>query len=286
MPSFVDVRKKAVNDAPVSPPSPSPKVQRSWPVLTFVFRLLLLSVGVSLAWLVGMAIALFNPGASSEPPLVVQGLRRSQQWLGLRDPASSSAPQPAAPSANLSTSEQQALQQELEQLQAEAQSLASRAAQIEAQIGVQQSNEPLESRIQRLSQQIEGTSDFAQTPGSSSTTPVFRVTLPSDVLFANNQSTLKPEAEPILDSLVGDLQAYPSSTIRVAAHTDDVGSPEMNRALSLQRAAAVESYLSGVLGDGYHWVSVGFGEDLPLATGQAEGDRLRNRRLEITVEPK
>lgn len=255
-------------------------------MLTFVFRLLLLSVGATLAWLVGMAIALFNPASVSEPPLVVQGLRRSQQLLGLRAPAPSTSPQPAAPNANLSTSEQQALQQELEQLQAEAQSLASRAAQIEAQIGVQQSNEPLESRIQRLSQQIEGNSGFGEGSTSKAAAPVFRVTLPSDVLFADNQSTLKPEAEPILDSLVGDLQAYPNSTIRVAAHTDDVGSPENNRALSLQRAAAVESYLSGVLGDGYHWVSVGFGEDLPLATGQAEGDRLRNRRLEITVEPK
>ncbi len=255
-------------------------------MLTFVFRLLLLSVGASIAWLVGMAIALFNPGPGSEPPLVVQGLRRSQQWLGIRGPASVGSPQSPAPTADLSNSEQQALQQELEQLQSEAQSLASRAAQIEAQIGVQQSNEPLESRIQRLSQQIEGTSSFAGAPGSDQATPVFRVTLPSDVLFADNQSTLKPEAEPILDSLVGDLQAYPNSTIRVAAHTDDVGSPENNRALSLQRAAAVESYLSGVLGDSYHWVSVGFGEDLPLATGQAEGDRLRNRRLEITVEPK
>jgi outer membrane protein OmpA-like peptidoglycan-associated protein len=68
--------------------------------------------------------------------------------------------------------------------------------------------------------------------------------------------------------------------IVLAGFSDSLGSPELNRALSLSRAQAVAARLKGLPIAGV----VGLGPQFPVACeGSAEG-RARNRRVEIWLE--
>lgn len=109
-----------------------------------------------------------------------------------------------------------------------------------------------------------------------------RLTLPSDALFKDSQSVLRPGTESIFSNILVDLQRYEGATIRIAAHTDDLG--ENNQELSLRQAQAIQQYLSRALGGQYHWVILGYGNQVPLVENTTDTNRLRNRRIEITID--
>jgi peptidoglycan-associated lipoprotein len=206
----------------------------------------------------------------------------------------------------LTATQRQQLQTELDKLQVELETLRDRATTLETQVGSSRANEDLEARLQVLSQQLNpSTSSPARNPASpipSSSVaatinqPVvssrntlqpdaLMVTLPSDILFKGNQTTLRPETHPILDDIATDLRNYPKATIRISAHTDNLGNAKENRVLALQRAQAIEQYLSAALGDRYRWISVGYGQSRPLVENNSDLNRQRNRRIEVAIEP-
>lgn len=262
--------------------------------LVSLFRLLLLGVGGSLAVLVGIAIAQFYPDQSEEPPLVEKAVRQSQNWVNQQKqaffptPNASIAPSPIAPTVSpsivsppiapspisqlppatvpLSPTERDQLQAELAQLQAQLKGLGDRAAAIQNQLGSSNTAAPAQSLM---------------------------VTLPSDTLFDSTQTSLRPESLPILDSLISDLQRYPGATIRVSGHVDEQGAVEADRALSFEQAKAVKQYLTSKLGKNYQWVAIGYGHSRPLvgntspsgSSRVSQGDRQRNRRIEIALDP-
>lgn len=250
-------------------------------LLVSIFRLLLLGVSSALAALAGMAIAQFYPDTAQEPPIVEKAVRQSQNWVSQQKqalfpmPQPSSAPAPASPIAPtpigqlppsstplsntpLSKADRDKLQAELAQLQAQLKGLGDRAASIETQLG----------------------SSATATPGKA-----LIVTLPSDTLFDATQTNLRPESLPILDSLVSDLQRYPGATVRVSGHIDEQGAIEADRARSFEQAKAVKQYLTSKLGENYQWVAIGYGHSRPLAASSSQGDRQRNRRIEIAIDP-
>jgi outer membrane protein OmpA-like peptidoglycan-associated protein len=110
-----------------------------------------------------------------------------------------------------------------------------------------------------------------------------KVTLPSDLLFEESNSILRSEAGLILDKIVADLRKYPSSTIRIGAHTDSNGEAEDNRELSFRRAKAVEQYFANALDGEYRWLVVGYGATYPLVTDDTAPNQQRNRRVEIAI---
>ncbi|MGD1850591.1 MAG: OmpA family protein [Cyanophyceae cyanobacterium] len=158
-------------------------------------------------------------------------------------------------------------------------------AALESQLGDRYPGDPVEVRLQRLGRQIDP-SAVASTPiapqGRSPELPS-TITLPTDSLFADGQSTLRPEAIPILDSILPELQLKPDANIRVAAHTDTIGDRENNRELSLRQGRAVANYLSKKLGTNGRWTVVGFGETRPVAIDNDASSQQRNRRIEIVV---
>ena len=102
------------------------------------------------------------------------------------------------------------------------------------------------------------------------------VVLPT-VLFYMGTATLLPTATPALSQLAAELRARPTLRVRLAGHTDRVGEPDKNRALSEQRAAAVIAFLvkSGIAPT--RLVAVGYGDARPIyPTPDA-----RNRRVEV-----
>jgi Outer membrane protein and related peptidoglycan-associated (lipo)proteins len=82
------------------------------------------------------------------------------------------------------------------------------------------------------------------------------------------------------------LKAFPSTNVSVEGHTDNTGEPAVNKKLSEDRAASVKAALidKGVPAD--QVTSVGCGAEKPVASNDTEQGRLKNRRVEITLQKK
>ncbi|MDI9634946.1 OmpA family protein [Geitlerinema splendidum] len=276
----VPVKKPVTESKPpqkIPPPSRSGSAFRQ--VLIILFRLLLLGVGGGLAFFVGVAIAHFYPASNPQEPLFERIRRSSPDLLNrgiLSNPAASQiATQQASP--QLTAQQQQTLQAELQQLQAQYQQLLASTAALETQFGTANSDRPLEVRLQQLSEAL-GRGKAVQTPAK------FFVTLPSDVLFSRNESLLREDILPVLDNIVVELQNHPQAAVRIAAHTDNTSDAETNQILSLERAQAVQQYLTDRLNTQYRWTTIGFGETRPLVDNDTEVNRQRNRRIEISID--
>ena len=102
------------------------------------------------------------------------------------------------------------------------------------------------------------------------------VILPT-VLFKLGTAELLPEALPALNRLAEALKARPALKLRVAGHTDKLGEPEKNLALSEQRAEAVKAYLVQTGVSAERLSSVGYGDAQPLYPSPDA----RNRRVEV-----
>ncbi len=102
------------------------------------------------------------------------------------------------------------------------------------------------------------------------------------VLFDSGRATLQEASFERLDRVVEYLTHHPSTRIRVAGHTDNVGNPARNQALSEQRAEAVRAYLISRGVDGARVEAVGLGDTDPVASNDTEEGRAQNRRIEAT----
>lgn len=277
-------------------PDPStPK--RPW-LLVLIFRVLLLGVGGALSLLLGIVLANIYPNPNPQKPLLLKMGLHFEKTIPVVSPNSSSTtavPDPAESLLSLTPVQRQQVQAQLNQLQVQLKTLSEGVGTLEAQLGTSRPNESLEARLQAIALQLQGVkptsrngamgaSSVNQTVSSDSPAAhKLKVTLPSDVLFEGSNSILRPEAGLILDKIIADLRNYPSSTIRIAVHTDANGETQDNRELSFRRAKAVEQYLARALGDEYRWLVAGYGETRPLVANDTDANQQRNRRIEIAV---
>jgi len=102
-----------------------------------------------------------------------------------------------------------------------------------------------------------------------------------NVFFGQSEYSLLPESYAELNKLLRALQDNPA--VRVEGHTDNVGDPHLNVALSENRAKVVAHYLTrrGIAQD--RITAKGYGGARPVADNKAEDGRSRNRRVEVTV---
>lgn len=109
------------------------------------------------------------------------------------------------------------------------------------------------------------------------------VTLNGSVLFAFDQAQLLPDAQRRLDVVANVLKQAPDQQFRVEGYTDAVGNDGYNLQLSQRRADSVKSYLisRGVAPD--QIVSLGYGENRPVADNSSDEGRANNRRVEIVL---
>ncbi len=111
------------------------------------------------------------------------------------------------------------------------------------------------------------------------------VTLPQDILFATNSTTVSGGAQSNLFTLANSLQRYPNTTVNVIGHTDNVGDAAFNFDLSQRRAQSVTSILINAGVSPARIRSVGRGEDAPVATNLTPEGRQQNRRVEVVITP-
>ena len=85
----------------------------------------------------------------------------------------------------------------------------------------------------------------------------------------------------MLDQTEKILNRYSEINIEIQGHTDNTGTPEFNRLLSLARARAVSNYLiaAGVAAERLRLKA--FGETQSIASNRTAEGRRRNRRVVI-----
>lgn len=111
------------------------------------------------------------------------------------------------------------------------------------------------------------------------------VTLPQDILFATDSSTLRPDLQRDIRSVAQNLLAYPDTTVQVLGHTDNVGDAGYNLDLSQRRAQSVANVLTSEGVSFGRVVVSGRGEDQPIASNLTPEGRQQNRRVEIVILP-
>jgi outer membrane protein OmpA-like peptidoglycan-associated protein len=101
--------------------------------------------------------------------------------------------------------------------------------------------------------------------------------------FDTNKSDIKPESFESLDKLAELLRKETTWKLTLEGHTDSVGSPESNLALSIKRAESAKKYLAdkGVADTAI--TTEGLGESKPLADNRTEEGRQKNRRVVIII---
>ena len=111
------------------------------------------------------------------------------------------------------------------------------------------------------------------------------VTLPQDILFATDSSTVQPGLRDDLRALANNVNVYANSTLQIIGHTDSDGDAAYNQQLSESRAYAVSNVL---ISDGVpssRIRSIGRGESQPIASNLNAAGKAQNRRVEIVILP-
>jgi outer membrane protein OmpA-like peptidoglycan-associated protein len=121
-------------------------------------------------------------------------------------------------------------------------------------------------------------------PGKDFPIPVSHIRYESTVFFAFNESTLQPNAEPVLrDFAKVILKDTGLRSLLIVGHTDSIGEEAYNVNLSKKRAFTVAATLqaSGVIGKYIHIIPMG--KQQPFATNSTREGRQLNRRVEFFV---
>ena len=109
--------------------------------------------------------------------------------------------------------------------------------------------------------------------------------MPGNVTFAYDSADLSPAFFEVLNSVSKVMDEYDKTIVEVAGHTDSTGSESYNRSLSQRRAGSVAGYLRSQGIDDQRLMTVGMGEELPVADNGTDAGRQANRRVEITMVP-
>ena len=107
----------------------------------------------------------------------------------------------------------------------------------------------------------------------------------AELYFAFGKYDLDGVAGAVLDSFAGTWAALPNPhAVLITAHTDSVGSPENNMALSQRRALAVRTALIQRGLPGKNIRNMPFGERQPATENTTEDGRRRNRRATLEIQ--
>ncbi|NNE73521.1 MAG: OmpA family protein [Acidimicrobiales bacterium] len=110
-----------------------------------------------------------------------------------------------------------------------------------------------------------------------------RIIIADPFLFGSGSSSLANADQELLGLGTLVLQQFPDVVFRVSAHTDNIGDPEDNLALSQRRGEAFVRFYVQQGFDASRFEVVAKGETEPVATNTTLEGRARNRRLEVEL---
>ena len=105
--------------------------------------------------------------------------------------------------------------------------------------------------------------------------------------FDTGRATFSPAAQHDLEKLRQDLLVASNTTVEIRGHTDNVGNPSSNMALSEARAFAVKSWLEKAFPLNFpsgRIKIVARGQEEPLAPNTTNAGRAQNRRVEVIIQ--
>ena len=115
---------------------------------------------------------------------------------------------------------------------------------------------------------------------------VYEVVLSEDQgNFKFGKTLLPDEAKQKIDEMVAHLKQDPKNIyLEIEGHTDNVGTPQVNERIGLERAESVKKYLYEQYQIPLHKMNViSYGEDKPIAPNKTKAGRAQNRRVVIKV---
>ena len=115
---------------------------------------------------------------------------------------------------------------------------------------------------------------------------VYEVVLSEDQgNFKFGKAELPDEVKAKIDEMVTNLKADPKNVfIEIEGHTDNVGTPQTNEKIGLERAQAVERYLYEQFQIPLHKMNIiSYGQEKPVAPNKTKEGRAQNRRVVIKV---
>lgn len=103
--------------------------------------------------------------------------------------------------------------------------------------------------------------------------------------FKSGRSELPTQSLLLLAKVSEVAKSLNAREIKVEGHTDSIGTSEINKKISEQRATAVATYFKANGFEGTQVVSEGHGFESPIATNKSKEGRAQNRRVDIVITP-
>lgn len=104
----------------------------------------------------------------------------------------------------------------------------------------------------------------------------------SNLEFDLGKSTIRAKSHATLNR-VAALLVEKNFSLKLAGHTDNTGSRELNMRLSKERAEAVKAHLVDQGANASRIEATGYGPDQPIASNKNAAGRQQNRRVEFTL---
>lgn len=105
-----------------------------------------------------------------------------------------------------------------------------------------------------------------------------------NIYYNTNSAEIQEQSKPVLQSFAEYLLENPDISVEIQGHTDNVGNPKDNEALSSNRAYSVKQYLEELKVPGKRVTAKGYGSSKPVADNKNEAGRARNRRTEFLIK--
>jgi outer membrane protein OmpA-like peptidoglycan-associated protein len=138
----------------------------------------------------------------------------------------------------------------------------------------------MDAQEAKLRQQLEDTGVSVTRLGDD-----IVLNMPGNVTFDVNQSQVKSDFYPVLDSVGLVLDEFDKTLVDVNGHTDSTGRLEYNMDLSNKRASSVAAYLASRGVEENRLFTQGFGPHYPVADNATSEGRQYNRRVELILKP-
>jgi outer membrane protein OmpA-like peptidoglycan-associated protein len=132
----------------------------------------------------------------------------------------------------------------------------------------------------KLRQKMAGTGVSVTRIGNNIT-----LNMPGNITFATASADLNADFFRVLNGVSEVVSEYEQTLVEVAGHTDSRGSAEYNQALSERRADSVAAYMESQGIVPLRVITVGMGEDMPVADNSTADGQTLNRRVELTLVP-
>jgi outer membrane protein OmpA-like peptidoglycan-associated protein len=101
----------------------------------------------------------------------------------------------------------------------------------------------------------------------------------NNILFDTGKSSIRPESDAVLSTVVELLKAQATLSLEIQGHTDNVGGKDANLKLSKDRAEAVKARLvSGGIAAA-RLTTAGLGDSQPVGDNATDEGRAQNRRV-------